>query len=213
MSRFRACIAVSLVLFGASMPLPGQEPEAAKPSIAAGPPEQTRWKIIVTEAKAEKAASAAGRPPKVVEIEVWKSGSRARMVQKISNGATVESWIAEDYLLSRFPAFPDIYVTRLNDRSSPMDDGMSDFRDAFPGVTWLEQKYFVETTMKEGKLCEHYLKPDADCEAWITADTRTPVAYRKGSEVFTYQFLPPENLVMPEPFLGELNKYLKADSQ
>ncbi|MBN8712027.1 MAG: hypothetical protein BGO12_14815 [Verrucomicrobia bacterium 61-8] len=212
MSRLRFCIAISFVLLSI-MWSPGQEPAAPRPVVAAVPPEQGRWKIIVTDAKGEKTARTDDRTPKIVEIEIWKSGSRARMVQTISNGATAESWIADDYLLSRYPAFPDIYVTRLNDRATPLDDGMSDFRDAFPGMTWLDPKYLAGTATKDGKLCEHYVNPDDDCEAWIAADSKSPVAYRKGPRVFTYRFLPPENLSMPEPFLGELNKYLKADSQ
>lgn len=212
MNRFCRCIAVSLFLLSIVW-LPAQEPEAPRPAVAAVPPEQGRWKIIVTDAKGEKTARTDDHTPKVVEIEIWKSGSRARMVQTISNGATAESWIADGYLLSRFPAFPDIYVSRLNDRAVALDDGMSDFRDAFPGMTWLDSKYLEGTATKDGKLCEHYVNPEADSEAWIATDSRLPVAYRKGPRVFTYRFLSPENLSMPEPFLGELNKYLKADSQ
>ncbi|MFA7343506.1 MAG: hypothetical protein WC003_04300 [Terrimicrobiaceae bacterium] len=213
-ARLLALAAFSLACPSAYPQQANTAPEKPSPPLVTTPPDRAHWKITPNQIKKQMPADAQENP-ELLEIEAWKTPSVARVIQQWGNGKASESWIADGYLLHKFPALPDIYVTPLSLRSSVQDDGMSDFNAVYPGFTWLDLKYYTGVIPLGGKKCHHYADPENDREAWVDAETKAPVAYRNGASNFVYAFLAPpaQDPTMPEAFLRELQNYKKADSQ
>ncbi|HSI86161.1 MAG: hypothetical protein ACAI35_10395 [Candidatus Methylacidiphilales bacterium] len=178
------------------------------------PPERMHFKITATTTAGPAEAAPSG-PPRLLEIEVQKTPAVARMTQRWSNGKVSESWIADGYLLTTYPALPDIYVTSLSLRAVGSDDGISDFHSMYPGFGWVEPRFFTAVVTLNGRKCNHFANKEADREAWVDAETRLPVAYTKGKTKFSYEFLPApqQDPTMPAAFRTELQIYKKADAR
>lgn len=220
---FLPCLLRTLLTGAAALILPGfsfgQSPDAAPerptPPLVAAPAEYAHWRITAAPAKHPASATPLAPKTELQEIEVRKGPSTACMIQRWSNGKSSEAWIAEGYHLSRYPALPDIYVTALALRPAGLNDGMADFHAVFPGFVWLDEKFFAGTEKKEGRTCHHYVDGENAREAWIDAESRLPVAFRRENTIFVYSFLPRPSQppTLPDPFLRELIRHKSADAQ
>jgi hypothetical protein len=209
--------AALLVLLGspaAAQPSSGSLEKPAPPLVAA-PAEYAHWKITASPLKTEAPPAPDPKKPELQEIEIRKGPATACMTQRWTNGKLSEAWIAEGYHLAKYPALPDIYVTSLVLRPAGLNDGMADFHAVFPGFVWLEEKFFAGTEKKDGRLCHHYVDGENAREAWVDAESRLPVAFRRDNTLFTYVSLPRPSQppALPDQFQRELARHKKADAQ
>lgn len=146
--------------------------------------------------------------PEVKEVLFSRTGDLTRVQTRWSNGGVTESWLAQGYAMELPPGYPLILVTPPGvSRGRLMNsDGY------YPGLDWLDLKYFRAVIQVDGKPCFHYHHPDLELDAWIDVQTNLPVAAQDRDYRYRYTFLaPPEpGQTLPEPFQAALRDYKQA---
>jgi hypothetical protein len=195
-----------------ALPAFGQgEAEVTRPTpplLATAEP-MARWKVRLTPLTAASHPEAGA--PEIREITFSRTGALCQVRSLWSNGQVSESWLAEGYALELPPEYPMVLVTPPGARRSRLLPGAG----GFPGVEWLDLKYFREVVTLEGRRCFHYRQEESRLEAWVEVKSGLPLAASDDTYRYHYTYLtaPETPLVLPENFSAALKDYKLAASR
>lgn len=182
-----------------------------KPPLVAAVPENAEWTITVEYPKEAKLAPDAPKHHdwRPVEVRTTKVGKTKRDLITTRDGVKQENWYV-DAMIFWTNGQGEVSVTDLRaaEGSDPMEDSPS-VPTGFPGVGWLKLDNYVDVVMFEKRPCYHYVRDEA--EAWIDAETKLPVAYRRGKILYRFSFNPSPvgPLVMPPAYQTALETVRK----
>jgi hypothetical protein len=222
---FYLCV-LQAVTVGLRAQTPADIPPPHAPLVAPVP-DHAQWTITLDYGEANKAgtnspsAAAKEKNPETEEslqqIQSVKAGNLKQDLLVSKNGKTTQVWYADQVILSPGPA-GDILVG--NARGLEVDANVTGiFREVgkltesfgFPGVDWLNLKYYDKVVLLGLTPCYHYILQGGGviaAEAWINAKTNLPVEYGSEGITYTYAFGPaPENVVMPPAYAAAYAKY------
>ncbi|NJM37989.1 MAG: hypothetical protein HC845_09120 [Akkermansiaceae bacterium] len=137
-------------------------------------------------------------------------------VSDIANGKKQEAYYFGNNEFTVSPRDNKV-VYMVDTRSYPSPEQL--FRKHFPGVNWVNRKFFVRTEVAHGEPCYYFRNGNPEKrnpnpteedafsdqskyeirEAWFSIKTGLPVAYKAGENLGKYSFEPNENIEVTIP--------------
>jgi hypothetical protein len=180
---------------------------APKPPFVAPVPENAEWTINVEYPKEPKPSPDAPKRNdwRYVEVKTTKVGKVKRDLITSRDGVKQEHWFV-DSMLFRTDSLGEVSVSDLRAaEAADPDEEIPSVPSGFPGVGWLKLDNYVDIVTFEKRPSYHFLKGEA--EAWVDAETKLPVAYRRGNVLYRFTFGPRPTgpLVMPPAYQTALD--------
>lgn len=162
------------------------------------------------------------------------TGNIARHVLTLKNGAHQTIYIAGHYKLAFDAELKKVLIVDLERVDAEVPEQL--FHQQYPGFEWVKPEFYEGEAQAGGQPCHHFRYPeealaeatpaDGDAaaarpagrslhawEAWVSAETGLPVAYRQDGVTGIYHFAAPPAapLTLPPDYLATLkNKVAKG---
>ena len=202
MKRLAAIIALAASLAAAGAQSLSDIPPPRNP-VVAPLPAMGAW-TVTADFSGRGRNAAPPDPGAESSVEYTKVNDVTRIDITCVNGEKTERWQAGTMVLWRPSGQAPIVTDASNvDGYDPAE------RTRFPGVGWVQIKYYDNPVLFEKQPCYHYVTEGR--EAWIDCKTQTPVAYRQNGVLWRYSYLPPPTgpMVLPPDFQAAWDRAIK----
>jgi hypothetical protein len=201
-------------------------------------PEKAQWTIVLTPEKAAKkdtssentASATLAAPPSIqlTQIHSIRDGKIKHDLFTYSNGKTRETWYYNNFILKLNSSGNDVMVLNgsiidftpdhyPNLSAAYLRRGNLEESFGFPGLTWIDLKYYDNVVTHDKKPCYHYALTEESkviAEAWIDVKTGYPVAYQADGSIYTFTFDETSaSLTLPTPYADAISRQKKMADQ
>lgn len=146
--------------------------------------------------------------PKVVQVDIVRTGNVQREIVKLSNGTSQERWKEKDLLFMIDSASPErIAVTSPQMNIYELEGtGFSDLQE----LSWIRDAVFAGKEKRGNLECDVYRAGDRT--VWVDPSSQLPVFFNSPQVRVSYQYKNPPSsaLVLPEKFRKRMEQIFNA---
>lgn len=146
--------------------------------------------------------------PKVVQIDIVRTGDVQKETVKLNNGSTQERWKEKDMLFMIDSASPErIAVTSPKMNIYELEGtGFSDLQE----LSWIRDAVFTGKEKRGNLECEVYRAGDRT--VWVDPSSRLPIFFNSPQVRVSYQYKTPPSspLVLPDKFRKRMEQIFNA---
>jgi hypothetical protein len=222
---FGSLAAGTLALSAQNTPPESYPPPAAP--LVAPVPDKAQWTISINYSASTPASPAANSKPAkasplvdpgkqpLTEIRSIKTGKLKQDIMVFADRKPLECWFVGNLILMpgsdggivTFGVNSLVPITVPGNRMSPyiVERGNLTQSAGFPGLDWVNMKYYDKVVLVDKVPCYHYLFAVGQtpfAEAWINAQTKLPVRYAGDGVLYTFAFgpTPSADLTLPPAY-------------
>ncbi len=149
--------------------------------------------------------------PRLLKVEVLKSGEIRKENRRYSTGKTAEVWRSGRVTFFEDSTNPGIVMVSTPEMRQDSDDtGPAKEVADFEELGWVSREAFQGRETRQGVPCLMY--KNGSLAAWLDASTRLPILFVAGDHHITYSYKPLSQgpLVLPDRLVKELNRSIRG---